>query len=510
MEYIEKKKCDNSWIDKFCPNKIDDIIGNKLHIVNIMKWLNEFNMNKKKVTESKSKQKVKTKKNQIREEIDDGSADSDIEKYEFDTDKRKKINQPKSCMIVTGNHGVGKTCLINSILNTMGYTMQTINFGRVKTNKNIKEILDNTGSNNDIINAIDGKINNKICVVIDELESITSTTGKNCIITLMKNNEINWTNPIIFISNNQHNKLLSDIKKNSYEIKIWPPNSSELLTSMKKIVDTEGINISGFKIGTYKIAYDIIEHTQKDYRRLILTLRDLKYTYGSKLINHEMFNEYRKTSLRKDEDFDLFKATDFLLQKCNNIDESVRYYETEKVLLPLMIHQNYINVLDQKSEDEDLKFELAEKISHNISEGDNVENYIYGEQIWDINDVHCCYTCTIPSYLLKSNFDDTQIKLVFPADLNKASIGKINKKNIINASKYFKDKNIHDYIYINLIIRNLIEEEKMNECSKIFSNYGAKLQAIESLLKVDKIKSSKTNLTSKQKKELSYYFNNDE
>jgi hypothetical protein len=155
--------------------------------------------------------------------------------------------------------------------------------------------------------------------------------------------------------------------------------------------------------------------------------------------------------------------------------------------------------------DIDNKYKLAEQVSNYLSEGDVIENYIYGEQIWDLNEVHGFYSCAGPSYFLCHDFVHTNIKLNFPADLNKASIGKINKKNILNAGKKFKNKNIQDYIYINLILRNLLEENKINEFMQLISDYDVDINSIESLLKVDKIKSSKMNLTSKQRKEMTTF-----
>ena len=508
MEYLDNSiHEETSWIEKYCPKKINDIIGNEKAVKSIIDWVNSFESNRNKYMQNKNNKKIKI---QVASDNSDNIEDDINSEYDYSyyNKSKAKVYQPKSCLIITGSHGVGKTCIVKTILNTLGYIIQTINFSKIKTNKNIKEIIDNQISNSDILTLIEGKKHSKIVIIIDEVESITSSTGKNCINALLKNNELNWLYPVIFISNNQHNKLLSDIKKNSQEIKIWQPYPSDLLKLFKKIVSNEKINIDGLKNCNYRVAYRIIDHSQKDFRRLILTLNDLKYEYQSKTITMQMVEQYCRLSKNKDEDFDLFKATDFLLQKYNGIEDTIRYYETEKVLLPLMVHQNYIDIINQKGNNSDIKYQLACEISNLLSEGDVIENYIYGDQNWDIHEVHGYYTCTAPSYLLCSNLKvEEPIKLSFPADLNKASIGKINKRNIINADKCFKNKNIHDYIYINLIVRNLIDEGRMNDCVKLFEGYNVKLTNIESLLKVDKIKSSKTNLTSKQRKELSSFLN---
>ena len=529
MEYLEAhENINTSWTDKYCPLTIKDIIGNDRSVKSIITWLNSFEENRKKfLSEKKGKRKIKIKispddydaDEMADEKVDlnpdvfsDKDNDKEPEDYVADFEdlcakksKPNKANQPKSCLLVTGNHGVGKTCIVSAILNTLDYKIQVINFGKIKTNKNIKDVIENIMNSSDIYRMMEGKKSSKIAIVIDELESVTSSTGKNCISALLRNNEENWLYPTFFISNNQHNKLLSDIKKNSYEVKLWPPFPQELLILFRKIIISENINIDGIQNGNHQVAYYIIEHAQRDYRRLILTLNDLKYAFGTKLITMQMIDEYCKLSKKKDEDFDLFKATDFILQKYTGIEDCIRYYETEKVLLPLMVHQNYLDIINKKCDDSDKKFSLGNNISHLLSEGDVIENYIYGDQNWDINEVHGYLTCAAPSYLLCSNLKECPINLSFPADLNKASIGKINKKNIINAGKCFTSKNIHDYIYINLIIRNLIAEGRMSDCVKLLDGYNVKLANIESLLKVDKIKSSKTNLTSKQRKELSCF-----
>ena len=51
------------------------------------------------------------------------------------------------------------------------------------------------------------------------------------------------TIPIIFISNNQHSKLISNIKKIGIEYKFNNPTNDELLIIFNKITKNENINI---------------------------------------------------------------------------------------------------------------------------------------------------------------------------------------------------------------------------------------------------------------------------
>jgi len=140
-----------------------------------------------------------------------------------------------------------------------------------------------------------------------------------------------------------------------------------------------------------------------------------------------------------------------------------------------------------------------------LSFGDIIENYIYGDQNWDMRDIHGFYTCVLPSYLMCHNADNNyRFRLEFLKDINKTSTKKINKKNIDNTDICFQDMNIDDYIYINKIVRRLVGDNRIAECGELLKGYKFKVEHIESLLKIDKIKSTKMTLTTKQKRE----FNN--
>ena len=416
-------------------------------------------------------------------------------------------NEKSSCLLITGNHGVGKTCSVYAILNDLGYTIQVINFSRIKTNKNIKDIIDRASNKNSILNNMFNKKNDKSIIVVDELESLASQTEKACITALIKNNELNWTQPIIFISNNQHNKLLGDIKKISYEIKFWQPYPEDVSILLKRIC-----NKTNIKLENDNVMLKIIDFCQKDLRRLVMILQDIKTIYGDFKVTEDIINEYIISAKKKDTDFDLFKATKNLLFNHDGIEESLRYYEIDKTAIPLMTQQNYINCINSYTKNNNIKekAKIASQISNLISRADVIENFIHSEMSWDINISHAFFSSVQPSYLLdKHLIKNRNCNLVYPLDLNKYSIKRINKINIDNVNKIFDNMDIEDYIYLNQIVREQINENSFKECIENFKDYkDFKIETLERLLKVDKIKCSKTNLKSKEKKEISKYLNN--
>lgn len=460
-----------SWIDKYKPKSISDIICNRFAVKSLESWLQSFLTVHKEIYDKKKKSKNINQKHEL-----------------------------NSSVLLTGGHGVGKTLAVEVVLKMFNYEIQKFDLSN-STADNIKETLHKFVNSNNILNIINGTQQKKIAVVIDEIESITSTTEKSNIILMQKLNGIHWYCPMIFISNNQHNKLLSDIKKNATEIKFYPPSEADLRKILIKISSSEKI-----KVKNEEVIEKILDHSQYDIRRLINTLQDLKYLYPNTTISIPLIEEYCTVSTKKDVDIDLFNATTSLLYNYQSVDDCLRFYETEKVILPLMVHQNYAKRILTSDIDTNNKYKVLSKISDSLSTGDVIENSIYNDQHWDKQEIHGFFTCVQPSFeLCKNKCDQKMIKLSFTTDLNKTSIKKINKKNITNTNRCLNNMTIFDYIYINKIIRKLIDNGDIKGCVDLLKDYDIKLDHIESLLKIDKIKNTKTILTSKQKKEFQKY-----
>ena len=469
------------WTEIYKPVKISELITNTTAVNAMYSWLISYDkMRKEILINSKPQKKPAT---------------------QTGPNKRTKKNNSKSCMLITGGHGVGKSISIEVILKELNYNILHLDINLLKSGKNINDVVTKLMVSSNILTVMNNDKVKKTAIILDEIESITASAEKSCITALQKANEQNWFCPIIFISNNQHNKLLSDIKKSSFEVKMYQPFPSDMRKILMRIANAEKI-----KLKHEVVINKIINHSQGDIRRLIFTLQDIKNAYGDKIINLEMLEEYSLISNKKDVDIDLYKATDELLYSYISVDNCLRLFETEKVLLPLMIHQNYAKSIVANYKNSEDQHILARKISESLSIGDVIENHIYGDQNWEMQETHGFYTCVAPSYHLcadinKNKAEPVKIKLDFAIDLNKTSIKRINKKNIINTDRCFKNMNINDYIYINKIIRKLIVENKISECYELLKDYNIKLEHIESLLKIDKIKDSKTSLTSKQKNE---------
>jgi DNA polymerase III delta prime subunit len=474
---------DNQWIYKYAPKKLEDITCNKKQIHQIIDWIQKFE-------DTSKKMKI-------------------LKKNPMDKTKKKDLKSTYSSLFVSGCHGVGKTLLVNLILKKMNYEIKKIDFSYLKNRKddgNIKNITYNyitkLLSSNDVLSMMNGYRQNKIAIVIDELESINNLNEKNCINLLLKINEMNWISPVIFICNNQHNKLISNIKDHSTKVRLFQPYHDEMKQIAMDIIKRENIKI----MNSYIVDF-IVKKCQSDIRKMIDTLQDIYNLLESPedIISDTHVKKYFKMFKTKDINIDIFKATDNILCNYVSINDSLKNYETDKVLIPLMVQYNYPknilkNMKDMNKEDQ---FSMFKSISESLMIGDVIENYINGYQKYKMYDIHGVYTCVGVSKKLSGIVKPhNYIPSVFATDLNRTSTKKINKNNIKKTTLCFTNMVATDYIYINMIIKTLLNKNDIAGCVKLLKSYDIKLEHIESLLKIDKIKKDKIVLTIKQKKDL--------
>jgi hypothetical protein len=433
----------NIFITKYIPKEPSDIIGNKNNIDFIYNWLINFK------------------------------------------------NSKYSSIIISGHHGVGKTITIKTILKYLNYDIKYLSSYNLKNIKKINELIN--------INSFYFESKNNFAVIIDDFDTITLTSKKNLIFQLFKENQDNKYFPIIFLTNEQHSKLVSNIKKSCPELKFEFPEIHEIIRYINKICKCENI-----KIKNENLIINIIKYSQFDIRKLLLILEDLKLTYNDKEINENEWNNYILSSKKKNINIGLYESTRDIFDKYTNIPKTIELYETEKVLLPLMIFENYAKnlLLRQISTNTEL-YEIMYKITDSISIGDNVETNIYTDQNWYLQKLHGFYTCVETSYNINKypRKNSNIYTLNFSTDLNKTSLKNINKRNINNIQNLLKNKNLTDIMYLNKIINHDINNDKYNFIKKFIKSYDLNNKHIELINKIDK-SLEKIKFNNKIKKQL--------
>ena len=478
---------------KYFPKKKSDLSANEYKVKQFCHWLDLYKSNTLKYRNT-NKKKIKI---DIPEHFDEEDLELDISV----TNKNKINSFDKSCAIITGTHGVGKSAFVYTILDEKNYDIYTINFEKINQMKNINEFIEKTMKGVDIYSSILNKKHTKYrAIVVDNIEIVSSPNEKLFISCILKQNEIEWNFPIIFICNNKHNKLINFIKKSSFELELFQPTTIALMDVMSRICLNDNIVFSGEDL--YK---ELIEHSRHDLRLLVTNLQTIKELFYGKVFGQAQYTEFIQISKVKDQDLGIFEATRKLLYSYENIDEVIRIFETEKTIIPLMIQHHYINFLGNRN------FPLIKQISNSLSKGDVVENYIYEHNIYDIRDTQAFHQCVKPSYIIsnclnpnKTPSDKLPTKsLGFPLDLNKTSIKFINyTKNIVPSNEHFKNMKLDDYIFLNKILKGLLETENYNKINELIQGYNIDINGIESVLKINKLNGEKFTISTKMKKAL--------
>jgi hypothetical protein len=436
----------NIWLNKYQPKTLNEVIGNKEQILKIKNWLNNYD------------------------------------------------NSIYHAVIISGGHGIGKNLIVKLALQESDYQIKNIYSTSLKNKNIVSEIIHSCAKTKNAYTSFNQTTNQKYAIVIDDTESITLTSEKNNLLELFKFNSENKYFPLIFISNLQHSKLINNLKKLSLEITLYSPSIDQIKAYMIIICKKEQININDDKIYNH-----IIKFCQSDIRRLLFVLQDLFCTYSKKIITYEMFKEYQHMSQKKDIDVGLYYAAKNLLDNYNNINDCLQLYETEKVLLPLTIYENFYRKIFKQNLIPSQILKIMSNVTNSISIGDVIETNIYSDQNWFLQNIHGFYTCVDTSYIMntvqitndkkkdiaskqKINYD-----VIFSADLNKTSSKNINKKkNIIPLQAKFKDKNIEDILYINKIFLKLGEKNMISTIASLKDTYKLDNKFIQIALKIDK------------------------
>lgn len=441
--------------DKYAPQTINDIVGCKKQITELLTWLKNFNT------------QIKIKKN--------------------------KVKEYSSCAYVSGDHGVGKTTLVNVCLKHAGYQVRNISF----TNALIEDISDIL-TQNTIYN------NKPYVYVIDEIETITSTNEKNGISEIIKNNTINRHCPIIFIGSNKHKKFNILLKKECFNIILYKPTINEMCKVLENICINEKMKLEGVDV-----VETIIKHSQEDYRRLIIILGELLRSYGMKTITKTHIDNYILFSTEKNTDISIFDNTIHLFSHYSNINETLKIYNSDKINIPLMVHQNHFTTNSYvKTKTLTEKLELSYDITSSLSKGDVIDNFIYSEQIWALQDTYCFYSCTYPSYKINNNINTKQLihdtinpyykpkfTTQYPKDPNRTSTKCINKKkNMDLANEYFSNMSIDGYIIIVKLIKKLLDNDQIDKCKQILQSYNIPYTYLTHIFKMDKINGTRMDI----------------
>jgi len=118
----------------------------------------------------------------------------------------------------------------------------------------------------------------------------------------------------------------------------------------------------------------------------------------------------------------LFDITNKILSQKMDINNIFRLYESDKLLISLMTHENYMKQLCFICKSEDDFVEKIADISHNMSISEMYEKIVYNRHTWELYNYSGLHSCCFPNYVLNKNGNNNTFrKMAFTNYLSKSS-----------------------------------------------------------------------------------------
>ena len=433
-----------NWCEKYRPNKLEDLIMNSESKNTIKSWIMDFKQKKKKC---------------------------------------------KNCLFLHGAPGLGKTTIANIILNHYGFDVIELNASEVRNQKLLKERLDKVNSNINIIDCMCMK-KKHMGIIFDEIDGVSSgeKSGISEISNIIFEKGVNRNTPFICISNTLSKKI-DAIKKKSVYIKVNKPNKLILKKILNKILNKENIKIDE------DVKELIVNNSNFDIRRLIIL--------GEFLLNKNEETDFDSIS-NLIERFDnkniyltSYEATDKILNKYHNINETLLLYDYDKTNIGMFVFENFVKYLVYNRKGSNIeKLKNLSKIYDNFAESDNLDYELFIKQKYDLSDYNCILKCSETSHLINnmSKYPYNKFtKLNYSTLINKSSQEYLNSKNINNIKNSLTGFcNTNNHITICNILFKYIEKNYEN-IKDILVKYNINKDLLEKIIKFSTFYNDKTN-----------------
>ena len=302
-------------------------------------------------------------------------------------------NKKTRCALISGLNGIGKSLLVELILNTNDFNIINLSIDddrdKETINKTIKPLLKTKKT-------FDGKEN---ALVLSDIDSSGGNYGFiSCLTECIKETEI----PIICICDDRYSQNIKPILNYCYDVKLTKPSYDEVYVLIYKVVTEEKIKISKSRLDK------LYEQSNGDIRYILNALQlGIKKSDTSKNIQSS----------------NIFDTTGKLLSMDLSIDDKVNYYWMHDIHT-LMVHENYINnTLSAKCEVK--KLENLAYSADSLSDADLIDTVFN----FDLS----CYVAL--NTIKASSKCNKKSQIKFPQFLGKVSTMNKNKREKLDYEK---------------------------------------------------------------------------
>ena len=368
--------------EKYKPNRLKDLIGNRNVVKKLKEWLKEWDNNN------------------------------------LHTPKSPKTKAPAA--LISGPPGIGKTIAARLVGQKFGYLVTETNSSDSRSKSLISPLVAGTS----VSNSVDFHANiQKTLIIMDEVDGMAGGDkgGMAALVSMIKSTKV----PIICICNERQSPKLKTLAKYCLELKFSKPNKLQVVKKLKEIFNSEGMEVESNAIEV------VVESCANDIRQ-ILTIFDV---WGRES-THISYMDAKNSSKIACKDTSILLNFFEAGSKLFNSNEMRQKSHKEKLdlafidyqMVPLIVHDTYLQALDN----EDL-ISLSEA-ADSLSLSDQLGTEVFKKGNWTLLPMYLQESCIHPSALCKNFIPFTR----FPEYFAKNSVISKHQKYVFELKNALK------------------------------------------------------------------------
>ena len=369
------------WTDKYAPDTMQSVIGNKGQVEKLQSWLRNWHKN----------------------------AHSDFKKAGADGSGIYRA------AMVHGPPGIGKTTAAHLIAKLEGYDIVESNASDTRSKRMVEDGLRGVLDTTSLLGffAADGQKvkagKKKLVLIMDEVDGMSAGDrgGVGALAAVAKKTSI----PMILICNERRLPKMKPFDHVTLDLAFRRPTVEQIRARIMTICFREGLKIPA------QVLDALIEGTHADIRQIInmistakLDQQAMDYDDGKK-----MSKAWEKHVILKPWDIvsKILRPQMFAASSTATLNEKIELYFNDHEFSYLMLQENYLKTQPARAanysgKERALKLlELADNAAHSISNGDLVDRMIHGsQQQWSLMPTHAVFSFVDPASQVYGNFNE--------------------------------------------------------------------------------------------------------
>jgi replication factor C subunit 1 len=369
------------WTDKYAPDTMQAVIGNKGLVEKLQSWLRNWHKN----------------------------AHSGFKKAGADGSGIYRA------AMLHGPPGIGKTTAAHLIAKLEGYDVVESNASDTRSKKMVEDglrgVLDTT-SLLGFFSADGQKVNagkKKLVLIMDEVDGMSAGDrgGVGALAAVAKNTNI----PMILICNERRLPKMKPFDHVTLDLPFRRPTVEQIRARIMTICYREGLKIP------VPVLNALIEGTHADIRQIINMISTAKLDQQAMDFDggKKMSKAWEKHIILKPWDIvsKILRPQMFAASSTATLNDKIELYFNDHEFSYLMLQENYLKTQPARAanysgKERALKLlEIADNAAHSISNGDLVDRMIHGsQQQWSLMPTHAVFSFVDPASQVYGNFNE--------------------------------------------------------------------------------------------------------